>query len=83
MCLYSMEYTLVHVIARFPKLGWGLYVHRVWLKKKFQNISYHNSTNIASISIPDRLLKRGKMYLSKMVLYLFLWTLVPEKIREI
>ena len=31
----------------------------------------------------DRVLKRGHMYHSKMVLYIFQCTLVPEKNREI
>ena len=60
-----------------------LNIHRAWVKKKFQNVSYYNSTNITSKSMNDRFLKRGHMYHSKMVLYIFQCTLVPEKNREI
>ena len=55
---------------------------RDWVKKKFQNVSYHYSTNITSKSMNVRFLKRADMYLSKMVLHAFLCKLVPEKNRE-
>ena len=50
-----------------------LKIIRVWLTKKFQNISYHNSTNITSISVPDRFFKRGNMYLSCIFMYIGSW----------